>query len=111
MTSTALIMLALMNAARVDHPLVLAPDLSAKAGTRAKYFCDRPLSHDGWEAYFQGTRYQVMGENLAKGFKSPNAAVDGLLHSPPHRANILKRDYTQVGIGEACGVVVQFFGG
>jgi uncharacterized protein YkwD len=71
--------------------------------------CHRELSHDGWEKAFEGTSYRLMGENLAKGFNDPQAAMDGLMHSPAHRANILNLEYGRVGIGEACGVVVQLF--
>jgi len=34
-----------------------------------------------------------------------------LLNSPGHRANILKRDFRAVGIGHACTITVELFGG
>lgn len=108
--ATAVIMLALMNAARPAAPLELAPDLTERAERRAATFCGRSITHDGWEAYFEGTPYAVMGENLAKGHASAEAAHTALMGSPNHRANILNKDYRHVGIGEACGVIVQFFG-
>lgn len=106
---TAALMLMLMNAARADHPLELSQDLTARAQARAETFCNRPLSHDGWQAYFEGTPYSVMGENLAKGQDDARAAYAGLMSSPAHRANMLNTEYRRVGIGEACGVIVQFF--
>lgn len=109
--ATVIIMLALMNAARPDTPLEAAADLNERAQRRAETFCGRSLSHDGWQGYFEGTPYRVMGENLAKGHESAEAAFKALMTSPNHRANILNKDYTRVGIGEACGVIVQFFGG
>lgn len=109
MKTTVTIMLMFMNAARSGDPLVIADDLAALAEKRAATLCNRKLSHDGWEKYYEGLPYRVRGENLAKGFKSPWAAIDGLLHSPPHRANILNPAFKRVGIGEHCGVVVQFF--
>lgn len=102
-------MLMLMNAARGDNPLVLEQELTRRAESRAQFFCDHALSHDGWQAYFDGTPYGITGENLAKGFKDAQAAVDGLMRSPAHRENILNRGYKRVGIGEACGVIVQLF--
>lgn len=108
--ASVLLMLTFMNAARGDAPpLEIAPDLAAIADKRALSLCNKQLSHDGWRKYFEGTPYRVMGENLAKGFKSPWAAIDGLLHSPNHRANIMNPAFKRVGIGEQCGVVVQLF--
>jgi uncharacterized protein YkwD len=46
------------------------------------------------------------GENIAWGtgeLGTPAAIVDGWMHSPGHRANILKPAYGQVGIGIAAG--------
>jgi uncharacterized protein YkwD len=52
---------------------------------------------DGW----------LLGENLEWGtgdLATPRGAVRAWLKSPPHRANLLKRGYRQVGIGVALGV-------
>lgn len=107
--ASALIMLAIMNAARLDAPLELSADLVARAERRAQHFCSHPMSHDGWQAYFENTSYSVMAENLAKGHKDAASAQTALLGSPPHRANILNRAFRRVGIGYACHVYVQFF--
>ena len=107
--SAALIMLAIMNAARLDAPLELSADLVARAEQRAEHFCAHPMSHDGWQAYFENTAYTAMAENLAKGHKDAATAQTALLGSPPHRANVLNRELKRVGIGYACGVYVQFF--
>ena len=109
--SAALVMLLLANAARGGHPLELADDLNVKAEKRAEYFCDHAMKHDGWEAYFDATPYTVMGENLAKGYADAGVAHAALMQSAPHRANILNPEYKKLGVGEACGVIVQFFGG
>lgn len=107
--ASALIMLAMMNAVRLDAPLALSADLVVRAERRAQHFCSHPMSHDGWQAYFDDTPYSVMAENLAKDHKDAAAAQTALLGSPPHRANILNREFRHVGIGYACGVYVQFF--
>ncbi|MDR0354364.1 MAG: CAP domain-containing protein [Deltaproteobacteria bacterium] len=39
------------------------------------------------------------GENLSKGFLNPAEIMEGFMNSPPHRAVILKADFTQLGIG------------
>lgn len=107
--AAAIIMIAMMNAARGDAPLTLSDDLQARAERRAQHFCTHPMSHDGWQASFENSDYTVMAENLAKGHKDAAAAQTALLGSPPHRANIMNRDFSRVGIGFACGVYVQFF--
>lgn len=43
--------------------------------------------------------YRTAGENIAKGYRSPQAVVDGWMNSPGHRANILNASYTQIGVG------------
>ena len=46
-----------------------------------------------------GLSYRTAGENIAKGYASPQAVVDGWMNSSGHRANILNVSYTQIGIG------------
>lgn len=107
--SAAIIMIAMMNAERIDAPLTLSDDLQARAERRAQHFCTHPMSHDGWQSSFENTGYTVMAENLAKGHKDAATAQTALLGSSSHRANILNREFRRVGIGFACGVYVQFF--
>jgi len=46
-----------------------------------------------------GYKYQVTGENLALGdFKDEKDLVDAWMNSPGHRANILNKDYTEIGV-------------
>jgi uncharacterized protein YkwD len=45
-----------------------------------------------------GVRVSVMGENVAS-HTTPETCHDFLMGSPGHRANILRRDFTHVGIG------------
>ena len=46
-----------------------------------------------------GISYKTAGENIAKGYKTPQAVVDGWMNSSGHRANILNSSYTQIGVG------------
>lgn len=63
------------------------------------------MGHDGSDGStpFQrmtraGYRYMSAGENVAMGYKSVAAVMDGWMGSPGHRDNIL-RAYTEVGFG------------
>ena len=46
-----------------------------------------------------GISYRTAGENIAKGYQSPEAVVNGWMNSPGHRANILNSSYTHIGVG------------
>jgi uncharacterized protein YkwD len=59
--------------------------------------------------YLAGARGWALGENIAWGEgdqAAPPAIVDAWMHSPGHRAVILDRDFTDVGIGVTPGVPV-----
>jgi hypothetical protein len=43
--------------------------------------------------------WATVGENIAAGFPSPQAAFDGLAGSPGHRANMLNPGYRDIGAG------------
>lgn len=56
-----------------------------------------------------GIVYQVAGENLALA-PTVEIAMTGLMNSPGHRANILKPDYTKLGVGcENAGIHGEMF--
>lgn len=42
-----------------------------------------------------------IGENIAYGYPTPRSVVNGWMHSPPHRRNILDCRYKDVGVGVA----------
>lgn len=46
-----------------------------------------------------GISYRTAGENIAKGYASPQAVVNAWMNSPGHRANILNSTYTHIGVG------------
>jgi uncharacterized protein YkwD len=50
--------------------------------------------YSGWNA---------LGENIAAGYPTPEAVVNGWMSSPGHRANILSPTFTEIGIGMASG--------
>ncbi len=110
---TALVML--MNASRADAHVPAFredPALSARAQVRAERMCStKQFSHDGYQAAFDGLRYNWKGENLAMGRKDAESIHAQLMASPGHRENILKRQYGAVGVGHACNITVELFGG
>ena len=46
-----------------------------------------------------GITYRSAGENIAKGYRTPQAVVDGWMNSTGHRANILNSSFTHIGVG------------
>ena len=46
-----------------------------------------------------GITYRTAGENIAKGYSTPEAVVRAWMNSPGHRANILNSSYTHIGVG------------
>lgn len=46
-----------------------------------------------------GINFSAAGENIAMGQQTPGAVVSAWMNSPGHRANILSRNYTEMGVG------------
>ncbi|KKS46429.1 MAG: hypothetical protein UV09_C0017G0017 [Candidatus Gottesmanbacteria bacterium GW2011_GWA2_42_18] len=78
-----------------------------------------PTGATPWEFIVRnGYQYIYAGENLAKSFNTSEEVVAAWMNSPTHRANIMKEEYTEIGIGIANGslngeettLVVQEFG-
>ncbi|MBO5312896.1 MAG: LysM peptidoglycan-binding domain-containing protein [Clostridia bacterium] len=46
-----------------------------------------------------GISYKTAGENIARGYSSPSAVVNGWMNSQGHRANILNKQFTKIGVG------------
>jgi len=57
---------------------------------------DRAKAH-GYPTYGWGSCY--VGENLAQGFATPEDAMKGWLASESHKANLLKPEYRELGVG------------
>ncbi|MFI6409600.1 CAP domain-containing protein [Streptomyces sp. NPDC050548] len=92
-------------------PLAVDPLLTAAAQAhstdmvaRAFYSHTSPDGSQPWDrAAAAGSRRRTIGENIACGQRSPAEVVEGWMNSPGHRANILKPDFTHIGIGFAGG--------
>jgi uncharacterized protein YkwD len=90
---------------RVDHHLERAAQTYSKRMAARDFFDhvapDGSSPTDRIAAAGYG-RALVTGENLGWGEQTagePAAMVDGWMHSPGHRANILRGDYREIGIG------------
>ena len=107
----------LINEERVKAgltPYVLDAGLTKIARTRSqqlidqKYFAHKdPYGYSMYVellAYFGYTSYAWAGENLAMNNynveEAPGVALNGLMNSPTHKANLLANDFFRVGIGE-----------
>ncbi|MFI9584325.1 CAP domain-containing protein [Streptomyces sp. NPDC052236] len=98
------------SAARLP-PLAHDPRLAAAAqaystdmATRGFYSHTSPEGLEPWDrARAAGCTHRGIGENIACGQRSPAEVVQGWMNSPGHRANILKADFTHLGIGFAGG--------
>ncbi|HXK37561.1 MAG TPA: CAP domain-containing protein [Candidatus Paceibacterota bacterium] len=89
------------NPKLAEEALAKAKDMIAK-----QYFAHK--SPDGVNvsdlAAIHGYAYSLVGENLALGdFKSSSDVMDGWMNSPGHRANILKKAYTEIGVAAIMG--------
>ena len=62
---------------------------------------DGELPWDRLEA--DGITYSTAGENIAWGYPSPEAVMDGWMNSDGHRANILRTSFTRLGVGVHVG--------
>lgn len=56
-----------------------------------------------------GVSYFTAGENIAYGYPTPQAVVEGWMNSPGHRANILHSGFTQLAVGINGTYWVQLF--
>ncbi|MBW8738683.1 MAG: TerD family protein [Streptomyces turgidiscabies] len=88
-----------------DSPLTRAAQAhSTDMVVRAFYSHTGPDGSRPWDrAAAAGSARRTIGENIACGQRSPAEVVEGWMNSPGHRANILKREFTHIGIGFAGG--------
>ncbi len=122
-------LLTITNEDRVKNnlaPLIINSQLTEAAQKKAAHmFQNNYWSHfapDGtspWDFIKQsGYSYEFAGENLAKNFLFSQNVVDAWMDSPTHRANLLNKEYKEVGFavvngmlnGENTTLVVQMFG-
>ena len=87
--------------------LTLNTKLSALARTKSQDMSDKHyFSHTSptYGSAFDmmkssGIKYNTAGENIAYGYRTPEAVVNAWMNSPGHRANILNASYKEIGVG------------
>lgn len=97
---------ALVNQERAKknlQPLTQLPEMTRCAAIRSrelikKYSHTRPDGRDCCTV-IEHLLHRGCGENIASGQKLPAQVMNGWMHSPGHRANILTEDYTHIGVG------------
>ncbi len=100
--------LSLVNAERAKNglsPLKLDSRLTQAAQVRAKEQ-EQSFSHtrpNGTQFYTAikeaGVSYKGAGENVAMGQKTAQEVMNAWMNSPGHRANILNKNFTTLGVG------------
>lgn len=89
------------------QPLTLSDKLTSIANTKAKDMADKGyFSHNSptYGSPFDmlkqfGVSYSYAGENIAAGQKSAEEVMNSWMNSSGHKANILNKNYTQLGVG------------
>ncbi|MCM3721351.1 CAP domain-containing protein [Solibacillus isronensis] len=90
-----------LSALQIDHPLMAAAREKSQDMKDKNYFSHTSPTFgspfDRLKAL--GIAYKSAGENIAKGQKSPEEVVQAWMNSEGHRANILNKDFTHIGVG------------
>lgn len=100
------------NAQRnATYPLVINDKLTKAAQLHAEWMAEHSnMSHNEGRttvadrAKAAGYNWNYVGENIAMGYPDVAAVMSGWMHSPGHRANILNKNYQDVGFGIAKSV-------
>lgn len=89
----------------MDNELNLAAQYKANDMAEKSYFAH--VSPEGKTPWYwldlSGYQYVYAGENLAANFEESNDVVNAWIASPTHHANLIKPQYTKMGIGIARG--------
>lgn len=99
------------------QPLAENNQLNRSAYNKAVHMSDNGywdhISPDGkkpWEFIIEaGYNYKTAGENLARNWNCDQQAMAAWTNSPTHKANILHKKYTEVGVSRFNGIIVVHF--
>jgi uncharacterized protein YkwD len=96
------------SAAKPCRPLIFHEKLNTAATAHTEDMIDReyfahelpgdPSTRLDKRLERQNYRFLTAGENIAYGYPSPQAVMDGWLKSPGHRAKILNCEYSEMGL-------------
>ena len=88
-----------LGAVTMDETLVEVAILRANEITQL-FEHERPDGSSCFTAYEEcRVSYRAAGENIAVGYETPEAVMEGWMNSPGHRANILDPVFGRVGVG------------
>jgi hypothetical protein len=90
-----------MNSTLTQAAKLKAQDMATKG-----YFAHTsPDGHTPWYWFAQaGYGFLYAGENLAVNFEESDAVQSAWLDSPTHRANIMNKNFTEMGVATATGM-------
>jgi uncharacterized protein YkwD len=88
-------------------PLAMSAELRCAARLHSKDMSDRAyFSHTSPDGVSFSQRiaragydWRTAGENIASGYRSPQAVVDGWIRSAGHCQNLMNPSFTQIGVG------------
>lgn len=102
----------MVNKVRIEKNLPVLKEnkkLNILADKKAKIMAkENNLSHTagGYNSFSDlvkeaNIEYLAVGENIARNWKTPDNVMKAWLNSSGHRANILNKKFTQIGVGKA----------
>lgn len=102
----------MVNSARAERnlpPLEQDKRLNNLADKKAKIMAkEENLSHTagGYNSFSDlikeaGIKYLAVGENIARNWRTPEEVMEAWLNSSGHRANIMSKKFTKIGVGKA----------
>jgi hypothetical protein len=107
--------------AQEEHPSLAWDEcLASKARRRARFmaragYFDHSDPATGvnpvWELVASCSQYSRAGENLSRGYQSPETIHRAFMESETHRRNILNPRFERLGVGCYDFICVQLFGG
>lgn len=108
--ATAEAVVALVNVRRAENgcgPLKINAQLTVAAQGHSRNMAEHDFfSHTGHDGSRMADRvsaagynYSMAAENIGMGYKDAEAAVEGWMNSPGHRANILNCALSETGVG------------
>ncbi|SEV92733.1 CAP domain-containing protein [[Clostridium] fimetarium] len=92
-----------LNALSENNELNNVATLKSEDMVKLNYFSHTsPTYGSPFEMLTQfNIKYTAAGENIAYGQPTPEEVMNGWMNSPGHRANILNKNFTQIGVGIA----------
>lgn len=88
-----------LSEVKLDMDVTAAADVRARE-IKQSFSHTRPDgSSFGTALQQQGVPYRGCGENIAWGQRTPEQVMNGWMNSEGHRANILNKNYKNIGVG------------